>query len=447
MNDGANGERRIDRRTLLRSAAVGGAVVGATGAAGGSPDGDGGRSDAPTEYQVDFAAGEPIEQLGEDGLYAEEDRLMRFAFGSTSEGITEKDTAWPSAEIRDCVEYGHIVEDDGTASVRFTVADDCDETTLSLAVYSMPSDEFSADTADEQELLGATTGTYEPGDHTITVDLPSGADDGGASGWVPPSGTTEYGRAVTVGDGRVRPFTTVTAAGEPRYHGVLFDRDALVGLPSADELAAAADDAETDKYRAGGQARRIHRRWSREYFVPFPAAEGTPFTFLGLNWNPNGHPGGDGAWGVPHFDVHFHTLDPATVDAVEGPTAPPYDDIPSERVPEGYVRGPAVDERYVTDMGEHLAPSDAPELPGSPEAFTATLVQGFVGVGDGRTDPRLAFVEPMVTREYLRGVDGTERFAVARPDELPHDLRHPTAYSVRDVPSADAVAVVLEAFE
>ncbi|ESP88835.1 glycoside hydrolase family 3 N-terminal domain-containing protein [Candidatus Halobonum tyrrellensis] len=128
-----------------------------------------------THYQVDFAAGEPIEELGEEGLYAEQDRLMRFAFGSVEEGITEKDTAWPSAEIRDCVEYGHIREhDDGTASVTFSVADDCDEMTLSLAVYSMPGDEFSADTADEQELLNATTGTFGPGDHTITVDLPDG---------------------------------------------------------------------------------------------------------------------------------------------------------------------------------------------------------------------------------------------------------------------------------
>ncbi|ESP87025.1 glycoside hydrolase family 2 TIM barrel-domain containing protein [Candidatus Halobonum tyrrellensis] len=132
----------------------------------------------PTGYQVDFAAGEPIEELGEDGLYAEQDRLMRFAFGSADEGITEKDTAWPSAEIRDCLDYGHIREhDDGTASVTFTVADDCDEMTLSLVTYSMPGEEFSASTADEQELLGATTETFGPGEHTITVDLPGGTTE------------------------------------------------------------------------------------------------------------------------------------------------------------------------------------------------------------------------------------------------------------------------------
>ncbi|ESP87073.1 glycoside hydrolase family 2 TIM barrel-domain containing protein [Candidatus Halobonum tyrrellensis] len=131
-------------------------------------------TDAESYYQVDFAAGEPIEELGEDGLYAAQDRLMRFAFGSAEEGITEKDTAWPSAEIRDCLDYGHIREhDDGTASVTFTVADGCDEMTLSLAVYSMSDETFDADTADEQVLLESTTGTFGPGEHTVTVDLPS----------------------------------------------------------------------------------------------------------------------------------------------------------------------------------------------------------------------------------------------------------------------------------
>ncbi|ESP87706.1 prolyl oligopeptidase family serine peptidase [Candidatus Halobonum tyrrellensis] len=142
---------------------------------GGDAPGDGG--DGVTHYQVDFVAGQPIENLGEEGLYADQDRLMRFAFGSADEGITEKDTAWPSAEIRDCVDYGHIVEDDGTASVTFTVADDCEAVTLSLVAYSMPGDEFSTDTANDQELLEAATGTYGPGEHTITVTLPAPGSD------------------------------------------------------------------------------------------------------------------------------------------------------------------------------------------------------------------------------------------------------------------------------
>ncbi|ESP89457.1 hypothetical protein [Candidatus Halobonum tyrrellensis] len=129
-----------------------------------------------TTYQVDFVAGDPIENLSTDRLYAGEDRLMRFAFGSAEEGITEKDTAWPNESIRSAVDYGHITEhDDGTASVTFTVADG-ENVTLSLVTYSMPGEEFSMGTVDQQELLDATTETYGPGEHTITVSLPDDAD-------------------------------------------------------------------------------------------------------------------------------------------------------------------------------------------------------------------------------------------------------------------------------
>ena len=139
--------------------------------------GDGNDSETNvTNYQVDFVAGDPIRELGEDGLYAEQDRLMRFAFGNSEDGITEKDTAWPNESIRNAVDYGHIGEhENGTASVTFTVADG-ENVTLSLVVYSMPGEAFSMDTVDQQELLNATTGTYAPGTYTITVDLPDGSE-------------------------------------------------------------------------------------------------------------------------------------------------------------------------------------------------------------------------------------------------------------------------------
>jgi hypothetical protein len=308
----------------------------------------------------------------------------------------------------------------------------------------------------------------------------AGAAGPGRGGGFPPAGITEYGRAVDLGGGQVRPFTTETPSGEPKYHGVVFDRDALdpSALPSGEDLAGADNRAEPDKYRAGGQATVVHYKWTQQYFVPFPDAAATPFTFLGLNWNPGGHFGGAGAWLRPHFDVHFHMLDPARIDAVEGPQLPPYDtgngeytggspapdpggrvtatNFDYDQLPAGYLRAPdpVADQRYVTDMGEHAAPADAPELPdapgerGDPTAFTNTLIQGFIGVGPGgAAGSRLAFVEPMVTREYLAGVSGVERYEVPQPDEYPHDLHHPTGYSLRDLPSRDAVAVVLEGFE
>ncbi len=265
----------------------------------------------------------------------------------------------------------------------------------------------------------------------------------------PPEGITTFGAAVTLGDGEVTPFTTAPPDGVPKYHGVEFDREVVTGsLPSADDLAedrTSDDPTYDDTYAPTGQALEVHRRESLQFFVPFPDAEATPFTFLGLNWNPDGHPGGGGAWAKPHFDVHFHMLGTDTIDAIEGPEYAPYDSIPDEQVPSGYTRSPpeAAAERYITDMGEHLAPADAPELPGNPEAFTNTLIQGFVGV-DG---PELAFLEPMLTREYLCESEGTERFEVPQPSVYPHDQRHPTAYSVRADPAGGTITVALEGFE
>ncbi|WP_424015398.1 hypothetical protein ACOZ35_05285 [Halorubrum xinjiangense] len=292
-------------------------------------------------------------------------------------------------------------------------------------------------------------------------------------GGFPPTGITEYGRSVDLGNGSVRTFTTETPSGKPKYHGVEFGRAALEGLPDTAALKDADNRDEDDKYGASGQATTVHFKQSLQFFVEFPAAERTPFTFLGLNWNPDGHLGGKGAWEAPHFDIHFHMLDPETVDAVEGPQLPPYDtgngeytDGPApdldgkvaetsfdyDQLPDGYERSPdpVADQRYITDMGEHTAPADAPELPdgpgepGTPEDFDNTLIQGFTG--DAETS-QLAFVKPMITRAFLKDFDGNETYEVPQPQEYPHEQQHPTEYGVRDVPSKDAIAVVLGGFE
>jgi hypothetical protein len=128
-------------------------------------------------YQVDFIGGEPYEELGpnaDNGFYADddEDRLFRYAFGNTEEGVTAKGTAWPSADLRGCVEYGHISQDGDTASITFTVNDSCEDVTLSLAVYEKDSPGFDRDVV--QVLSDSETGTFGPGTYTLTVELPDG---------------------------------------------------------------------------------------------------------------------------------------------------------------------------------------------------------------------------------------------------------------------------------
>lgn len=147
-------------------------------------------------YQVDFVAGQPIENLSADRLYAQQDRLLRFAFGTYADGIVETVSAWPDARIRGCLaESGISEDDDGTVEATFTVVEGC-ELTLSLAVYSLPGAEFDVDTADRQELLNATTGTYGPGERTITVELP-----------VPPRSSASSRRPIPTATARSRTTT------------------------------------------------------------------------------------------------------------------------------------------------------------------------------------------------------------------------------------------------
>ena len=117
---------------------------------------------------------------GDYPLYAEQDRLLRFAHGNTDEGITQLGNAWASEDIREAVDYGHISKNNDTASVTFTVADG-ESVTLSLAAYEKPGPGF--DPAETQTLINASTETFGPGEHTITVHLPdeNGSDDGNAT--------------------------------------------------------------------------------------------------------------------------------------------------------------------------------------------------------------------------------------------------------------------------
>ena len=125
-----------------------------------------------TFYQVDFIAGEPME-LSSDTLYADENRLVRWLLGNTQEGITDRGTAWATERVRSCVDAPHIERNGDTASITFTVAENCSDLTLTLVSYSKPSAGFSRETADQQELFDATSGTFGPGEHTLTIPLPT----------------------------------------------------------------------------------------------------------------------------------------------------------------------------------------------------------------------------------------------------------------------------------
>jgi hypothetical protein len=131
-------------------------------------------------YQVDFIAGDAYQQLGpvaDNGFYADEDRLFRFAHGDSRDGVTVTGLAWANSTLRGCVETRKIREtDEGRASVTFTVADDCEDRRFSLAVYEKPRDSFNRSM--NQTLVAVETDVFGPGTHTLTVELP--VSDGSA---------------------------------------------------------------------------------------------------------------------------------------------------------------------------------------------------------------------------------------------------------------------------
>lgn len=265
-------------------------------------------------------------------------------------------------------------------------------------------------------------------------------------GRFPPRDATAWSDPVPLGNGTVRTFTTVAPSGTPKYHGVFLERDALTGLPSAAALRRRSQrGAPGDKYGPNGEAIEIHHAWSQEFFVPFPETSATPVTFLGLNWNPEGHPP-PGTYDRPHFDIHFHMLEAETVDAIEGLRPASYT-VPESRLPEGYTRvpAPALDDEFavVTDMGEHLVDLESPEFSGG--EFTQTLIWGAYDANDDGCG-ELTFVEPMLTKSFLENVTGSNRYEIPQPDAYPASGVYPTAYAVRDVPAANAIAITIESF-
>jgi hypothetical protein len=126
-------------------------------------------------YQVDLVVGEPLQQVGpagEGSFYGDQERLVRFIHGSSETTISSNSGGGPgllAAENASCVTYESATVEDGQMTVGFTIAEGC-ELTISLAAHEKPGPGF--DRSMEQPLYDSATGTFGPGTHTLTVDLP-----------------------------------------------------------------------------------------------------------------------------------------------------------------------------------------------------------------------------------------------------------------------------------
>ncbi|HEU4472256.1 MAG TPA: hypothetical protein VFR58_14285 [Flavisolibacter sp.] len=156
---------------------------------------------------------------------------------------------------------------------------------------------------------------------------------------------------------------------------------------------------------------------SNEFIIPIhkKAAQATPFQFLMLNWNPNGHEPA-GVYDSAHFDIHFYMnprsevesfTDMAKIDqALPGP-----DYLPAQHVP-----GPGVPK-----MGKHWIDIGSPEFNG--QQFSQTFIYGSY-------DSKIVFYEPMITLKFLKNTFTFER-PIPQPARFAETGYYPTKMKVR----------------
>lgn len=201
------------------------------------------------------------------------------------------------------------------------------------------------------------------------------------------------GEGASLGEGRVTAWVAVDAVGQPVSVGLTVTDAALRGLPHA----------------------------TTEINLALPQeARQAGFDHVGLDWAPHGHEP-PGVYDRPHFDVHFYLI-PRTERERIGPEDPAFERRlaaapASGLMPAGYVQTPG----GVPRMGAHWVPADAPELQGG--RFERTMI---LGTYDGR----VAFLEPMVTLEFL-GTRPDLTLPMRAPERAAAPLAWPASWSIR----------------
>lgn len=270
---------------------------------------------------------------------------------------------------------------------------------------------------------------------------------------------TIRGESAALGDGEAWTFVTLDASDEPVALGVAFTPDALSGLPAGD------GDPQTH------DGTHLH--------LSLPEENPTNFQWVGLDWNPDGHPP-EGIYTVEHFDFHFYLMDEASVEQI--PFGVAAYDIPDEQRPTGYVTADELGVPRIIEpgMGEHLIDPSSPELSGEP--FTHTNIYGVYDPSidpsspDGFLDPatgevyppdtceanlpegavplfgkgstgELTFVEPMITKAFFEGLSEEVRTSIGTPEVFPEAGDYPTEYVIDCPGDEDTYTVTMESFE
>ena len=222
---------------------------------------------------------------------------------------------------------------------------------------------------------------------------------------------THYGPARPLGQGTARTFVSFAADGTPDGLGVILTEKALLNLPEHGS----------------------HDENMMTLRLPQQAAD-LAIDHVSLDWNPHGHEP-EGLFTLPHFDVHFYTVTEA-----ERMTWTPDDPAWSEKVnrapaagymPAGFVQLPD----GVPMMGAHwIDPADPTYAPNGP-GFTEVFIWGSY-------DGRLAFLEPMITTDFLKSNPHITETLV-QPVRVAEAGYYPATYTVRHDSQRKAYVIAL----
>jgi hypothetical protein len=209
----------------------------------------------------------------------------------------------------------------------------------------------------------------------------------------PDLSSTLFGTPTPMATGSVRSYLTLGRDGAPTELGVALTEAALVGLPAA----------------------------TTEFVVALPAqASSTPYTHVGINWQPTGHPPMT-VYTVPHFDVHFYSISLAERNAMT-PADPQYATkllrLPAAALaPAGYT----ADVMGIPRMGLHWGDPTSPEFSGQP--FAGTFIYGSY-------DGKFIFAEPMLAKSYLESKPVSDVKPIKVPGQYATSGYQPTSYTV-----------------
>lgn len=256
----------------------------------------------------------------------------------------------------------------------------------------------------------------------------------------------EYGASARLGDGTLTAFSQ-RVGDRPVAIGLIMSDSSLDGLPyepatDGTECYDVNGDGTTDPDTecTDGYANQLDLNASFRRHVD------SPFTYLLVNWNPQGHMPKE-IYGVPHYDVHFYMNDNAERLKIRtgacGEVVNCDDYALGEKLPAAKYIAPdyGFTGAVAPAMGNHLIDQTGPEFNGQP--FTRTWIYG---TWNGEN----TFDEAMVTRAWYTGLrDGSTAngcYAVKLPSAWQKSGWYPTKYCLTHRPNRGEVVTSLEDF-